>query len=176
MRTLELKDICGYVPHELKLFDKNGFMDCVLKVAGIMDGDIIFHGEHCKCKIVKEDEIKPILYPISSLYETRVHKGKEIIPIVECAKRSIHGVEWNNTVHKSKIVEDDYYILSYRDGYKYKFGYNKHEFWMEFQNKKFPVIQLPLFDYLNELKVDYRGLIESGLAIDVNTLEINPYK
>jgi hypothetical protein len=29
---------------------------------------------------------------------------------------------------------------------------------------------------LHELKIDYRGLIESSLAIDANTLETNPYK
>ena len=27
-----------------------------------------------------------------------------------------------------------------------------------------------------ELKIDYRGLIDVGLAIDVNTLDFNPYK
>jgi hypothetical protein len=32
------------------------------------------------------------------------------------------------------------------------------------------------FDYLNELKIDYRGLIDAGLAIDCNTLEKNPYE
>jgi len=36
--------------------------------------------------------------------------------------------------------------------------------------------QYQLFDYLHELKIDYRGLIDAGLAIDVNTLEVNPYK
>ena len=36
--------------------------------------------------------------------------------------------------------------------------------------------QIALFDYLNELKIDYRGLIDAGLAVDCNTLENNPYK
>ena len=36
--------------------------------------------------------------------------------------------------------------------------------------------QYQLFDYLHELKIDYRRLIDAGLAIDVNTLEVNPYK
>jgi hypothetical protein len=36
--------------------------------------------------------------------------------------------------------------------------------------------QAYLFDYLHELKIDYRNLIDSGLAIDANTLETNPYK
>ena len=34
---------------------------------------------------------------------------------------------------------------------------------------------LPLFDWLNEHRFDYRGLIEKGLAIEV-TEENNPYK
>jgi hypothetical protein len=167
MRTLELKDICGYVPHGLKVLINDEVCDVLLTLG------IRANKQNISTNI---ENGKPILHPISNMYRTIIHKGEKIIPIVECAKRSIHGVEWNNTVHKSKIVEDDYYILSFRDGYKYKFGYNKHGFWMEFENKKYPVIQFPLFDYLNELKIDYRGLIESGLAIDVNTLEINPYK
>jgi hypothetical protein len=36
--------------------------------------------------------------------------------------------------------------------------------------------QVALFDYLQELKIDYRNLIDSGLAIDAGTLETNPYK
>jgi hypothetical protein len=33
-----------------------------------------------------------------------------------------------------------------------------------------------LFDYLHEHFIDYRGLIDEGMAIDVNTLEKNPYE
>jgi hypothetical protein len=36
--------------------------------------------------------------------------------------------------------------------------------------------QLQLFDFLNELKIDYRGLIDDGVAVSVYDLEINPYK
>jgi hypothetical protein len=36
--------------------------------------------------------------------------------------------------------------------------------------------QYQLFDFLHELKIDYRGLIDAGLAVDCNTLEVNPYK
>lgn len=35
--------------------------------------------------------------------------------------------------------------------------------------------QYLLVDKLNEFKVDYRGLIARGLAIDCTTLEVNPY-
>jgi hypothetical protein len=35
--------------------------------------------------------------------------------------------------------------------------------------------QYKMFDYLNSRFIDYRNLIGRGDAIDVNTLEINPY-
>jgi hypothetical protein len=37
-------------------------------------------------------------------------------------------------------------------------------------------VKITLLDFLHELKIDYRGLINAGSVIDVNTLEINPYK
>jgi hypothetical protein len=36
--------------------------------------------------------------------------------------------------------------------------------------------QYHLWDFLDYMKFDYRGLIEDGLAVDVNTLEKNPYE
>ena len=36
--------------------------------------------------------------------------------------------------------------------------------------------QYQLFDYLHELKIDYRGLIDAGLAISVYDLDENPYE
>jgi hypothetical protein len=59
------------------------------------------------------------------------------------------------------------------------FIYNGNRFNLSWCNlpKGFPVVnQTILFDCMNELKIDYRGLIESGLAIDANTLKANPYK
>lgn len=36
--------------------------------------------------------------------------------------------------------------------------------------------QYHLFDYMNELKLDYRGLIDANLSVSVHDLPENPYK
>ena len=153
-RKLELFEIAGYFPHNLMWW--NG------KLWNGIDWGII------SSYLADGFEYKwyPILRPISDLYKTITHNGKEIVPIVELSKI------WE--------IEDAWY-----------FGLNKiadiDNGSLEFENGAFMILkrgfeftptpnQIPLFDYLNELKIDYRGLIEAGLAIDCNTLEDNPYK
>jgi hypothetical protein len=64
------------------------------------------------------------------------------------------------------------------DGYyEFHFGSKAGSFFMEHRDDDFPIYnQFVLFDYMNELKIDYRGLIYAGLAMSVYDLETNPYK
>ena len=39
-----------------------------------------------------------------------------------------------------------------------------------------PHYQYQMFDMMNEYMIDYRGLIQKGLAISVHDLDFNPYK
>jgi hypothetical protein len=170
MRTLELKDICGYLPHDLCAeVDIDDKME-ICKITVISNISIVLKTLHDKVFTgsVRRtfDEIKPILYPISSLYETGVHNGKEIIPIVECAKMAFPLGDW--LINQYNTTNS---LFSPQYG---RFGFEKESFWVE--DVDFVPNQVQLFDYLNELKIDCHGLIESGLAIDVNTLENNPYK
>jgi len=70
----------------------------------------------------------------------------------------------------AKIEGTDDYTLRYEKDYS-GFYYcdedgNLLTIWNQYQ----------LFDYLHELKIDYRGLIASGLAVSVYELKNNPYK
>jgi hypothetical protein len=158
MKTLELKDICGYLPHGLKIEDKEEF-------DGVINADYFIYNGVDIC------DIKPILRPPSDLYKTITHKGKEIIPIVECAKIAFPGCNWKLAykIDAADTVENNPYQLFMYDFYDgFTFRYNGGI--SDIRN------QYKLFYFLHELNIDYRGLIESGLAIDCNTLEINPYK
>jgi hypothetical protein len=176
-RKLELKDIAGYLPYELKM---------TKKLKGVDRGKLMIHLEsgstcynHLDCSELKKFNVYPILRPLSDLYRTITHNGKEIVPIVELAKISKPFIDWKISSRNTFAVdlsdylgkyfgyiksEERFYLLEdYNDGYESK---------IELSVKN----QYQLFDYLHELKIDYRGLIDAGLAIDVNTLENNPYK
>ena len=160
-RKLELRDIASYLPYGLKYITKNKYQ--------IIEGDK-------KIEIVTFDNIKHIylyagafdiiLRPLSDLYKTIVHNGKEIVPIVELAKIAFPKYDW-----LLEKIQDSYHAVS-------------GSIWFTFFNGSFYIDgiignpidnQYQLFDYMNELKIDYRGLIDAGLAVSVYDIE-NPYK
>jgi len=171
MKKLELKDICGYLPYELKVI-RNGFVGELLSIK--KDSTIT-----CSCSdwfenIGDNNPYKPILRPLSDLYKPIIHHGEEIVPIVELAK--IAGFkDCTNAMRPNRHGE--YFALS--DEGHFKFAYLSKDCAfaaqigvMILQTAK---NQYQLFDYLHELKIDYRGLIDAGLAISVHDLEFNPY-
>ena len=112
-------------------------------------------------------DIIPVLRPFSDLYRTISHNEQEIIPIVELAKIC--------DKHKNWVLGNECAVCNTSN---YYFGYNG-----DFMFYNLSLIRLShisnkyqLFDYLNSIFIDYRGLIDAGLAIDANTLESNPYK
>jgi hypothetical protein len=132
------------------------------------------------CACVPLKKVTPILRPLSDLYKTITHNGGKIIPIMELAK--IAGKELNlqwvidNGDIRVHGWEDDpdrfEYIFCYSDIFKL--------IELNWSGKGSNIVhyadQWPLYEYLHELKIDHRGLIPAGLAIDCNTLENNPYK
>ncbi|MDR0692565.1 MAG: hypothetical protein LBF69_05965 [Prevotellaceae bacterium] len=175
MRTLELKDIAGYLPHKLLVF-KCKDNSLLYEVSGIQmwDNVIILVDYYIDNKFDTDafnlSKVIPILRPLSDLYRPITHNGEEIIPIVECAKISFPNINWN-FIHKYAYFEMGKskwgyfeYIEHFRPGFSISFNNGYVENYYQ------------LFDYLHALKIDYRGLIDEGLAVDANKLEINPYK
>jgi hypothetical protein len=107
-----------------------------------------------------------ILRHLSDLYRTITHSGKEIVLIVELAKMSLPLGDW--------IINQNYITDYCFSGQYGNFGFKNGSFWVE--DIDTVPNQHELFDYLHELKIDYRGLIDAGLAIDVNTLDKNCYE
>jgi hypothetical protein len=174
MRTLELKDICGYLPHELHCLNCDGMVEMIDydNIGNLVRG-IELQDDAEDDEWVANQQYKPILRPLSVLYRTITHNGKEIIPIVECAKIHDDKTDWTCDLGECAL----------------RLAYDKKEpqIWFDFSQNGFHTgfdsygvvfvnNQFQLFDYLHELKIDCHGFIESGLAIDCNTLEYNHYK
>jgi len=160
-QKLELRDVAGYFPYELKFYFKEE--PHFTEIVGCSDDGFIYkERDYFWIPNISNDIAKPILRPLSGLYRTIVHNGEEIIPIVELAKIYIDR-DW---IFYKSFCLSGFYEFGYDDGF---FVYFKNE-------PKHLDNQYQLFDYLHELKIDYRRLIDEGLAIDCNTLENNPYK
>lgn len=163
MRALELKDICGYLPYEINYLHPDGVT--ILQASGILGilmqvkekGEITY-SSLCGCK--------PILRPMSYLTKEIHHKGETFVPIVELAKIAFPIWEWD--VDYNGCCESNRgCIFSYgEDG-----GFHVDGTITNAVPK-----QLEMFDKLSEWMFDYRGLIDGGMALDVNTLSENIYE
>jgi len=161
-RKLELKDICGYLPYGLKrIYLEEIFFGTITKY-----DNVSFNGN----KTIYRN-YKPILRPITDLYHQITHNGKELVPICEMAKM-VCDFNW--------VIGTDEFgnkCAVYREyGSKDTFGFKIGSFYKSDYSQNIVPYQYQLFDYLHELKVDYRGLIDSGLAVSVYDFPENPYK
>ena len=118
---------------------------------------------------------QPLLHPLSDLNKPIEHKGEKFVPIMELAKFLYKRI---SIAESFKLRGDRVYFESISYNY---FWYSKEMkcFCSMFENSDILVPvhnQLELFQQLLKWHFDLFGGIESGEAIDVNTLEINPYK
>jgi hypothetical protein len=170
MRKLELKKIVGYLPYNLCIYTEQNKRNYHIAVGFFGDGYIKFRNDRGNTRDVHISSVKIILRPLSDLYKTITHRGKEIIPIVKMAKMHNNRFGW--------FIPDNHMVAI---AGKYKFNldcFGDFTFYYDGEEKVEEKVnsQVELFDFLHELKIDYRGLIDNGLAIDANTLEQNPYK
>jgi len=189
MKTkLEFTDIAGNLPHGLKMCEvtEDGFT-LITQITGIQSLQnwrhvFLDHDDRVAIKDGKVVELeyssggysaelgnfsKPILRPVSDLYETIKHNGEEIIPIVELAK--IHDArpqEWelNSLADRAQLVEHKMVYFFFGSDADFHSGSSR------IGN------QPALWDFMHELKIDYRGLIGAGLAISVHDIPIPVYE
>lgn len=109
---------------------------------------------------------KPILRPMFDLVKEITHKGynddKPFIPLVELAKMRYP------TCSIFEVRNDCVYCSVQRNGELRLINI--------FYKEQIGELRFKEIDLLNRLHFDTRGLIESGEAIDVNTLDNNPYE
>ena len=144
MKTLELKDICGYLPYGLKYQWTN--MKSVRLIS--MTDEVDYSSQHSLSTAwewMMHRQARPILRPMSDLTKEITHRGEKFVPLDVFNDRG-HFIEFDAA------------------GLLYTVGGCMDSDW------------LMVFDKFHEWMFDYRGLISTGLAIDVNTLPENPYE
>ena len=174
MSKLELKHIVGYLPYGLEILRPDGRIS--LKLRGVCDSSYIFiENNEDHFGDLESNHNKPILRPLSDLVGNKT--ADEI---------GRHPLIYITSIYVEKII-------------KSKWEYSKYDFNWEGDNsamntgrsiatyngeiifdisKGDDVTYLPycIIEQLLEWQFDVHGLIEKGLAIDVNTLENNPYE
>ena len=139
-KELLLKDLTARLPYgvkiELSRWDMGEWIsinttlepECIEELLNDEDGDI---------------EVKPYLFPLSSMTEEQEKEIQEITgnPDYACITRKTDGLElWLNFIDTDPTI------------------------WLD------AIFEVQ--DYLNKNHFDYRGLIEKGLAIDATNLNI----
>ncbi len=168
---LLLKTLCSGLPYGLKLCRIDRIYDLVIsnRTFSFLNGVEIDD-------VLKEEinGFKPILYDLSYLTKPIWHKGEKIVPLQ--LLNEMRGVSVESKEYKYDVFEDNEYWCYWGDKKYYGFSFEKQT--MSFYNIGSAGIspQLELFEKLDELHIDYRGLIDLGLAVIVDTLKENPYK
>lgn len=132
---------------------------------------------------VKKSSKKLVLHPLSDLTKPIEHRGETFVPMFELANICYNNIFTTKpTIKEYEVLFDDtaFRFIGYTDEerisltYVDDFNRNEFEFWLS--KNKMKIKQLVLFQKLIEWKFDIANLISKGEAIDVNTLDINPYK
>ena len=144
---ITLENICSYLPYGLKWHEKINNHS--------RTGDVTI--ENLKGFINGEYISKIALYPMDLTKPIQVD-GKEIYPVVELAKQEYRECYFgsNESYSQFEMCEIELSIIGICSDIE--------------------TITLPMAIWLFRHKFDVFGLIEKGLAVDVNTLETNPYE
>lgn len=143
-KELLLKDLCARLPYGIKFLREswNYEWDQELSVIEVLE-DIDKDGYINRTKVYNVEDIKPYLFPLSSMTEEQEKEIQEIVgnPDNACIIRKTDGLElWLNFIDTDPTI------------------------WVD------TIFEVQ--DYLNKNHFDYRGLIPMGLAIDATNLNI----
>lgn len=144
---------------------------CTLK--GILNG--LYCDEHgnVDCEI---NDCMPILRPLDLTKEIE-HGGEKFVPIVELAKISGLSPRKISAVSNNKVICDAKGWRSFSE-----FSFNNNSFNIanfrhgDLLYMNWNIDQMMLFQELIYWHFDIYNLISKNQAIDINTLETNPYK
>lgn len=154
----------GYIT-DLSTYNNGSEINGVLTLQNGLTVDFDF-------KLGEESELKLIYHSLSDLTKEIEHNLKKVIPIIElfeivdggsCTKDKVF-IEENELFCKISNCTSE--LIYYHD--KKFFNYISLDYHLE---DTYPIFnQLELFEKLHEWHFDIYGLIENGLAIDINTL------
>ena len=152
---LELKHLVGYLPYGLKVQTNKG----LLELTTIKNGEPEYP---FWCETFGDFENEDYNYSRLKGYRGRGFAIEDVIPILRPLSdltKEIDGV-----VH---FVE----LAKMFDGSMHSFSFSYGDCFLKPKNGSIKISDIHLFGYLFQHNFDVYGLIERGLAIDVNTIE-----
>ena len=172
MEKIELKHLAPYLPYGLKIEAR------IVKFPDFSSR--ILNGYLYEDFKLGDIEIIPILRPLSDLI-----KAIPFVPMSELFDvcfESLYGLGSEDMLSDFIACEDhgDRYLFHVRgiedNDFEYALWLHLDKLWFSFEvnNANMMVPQLKIFEKLFELHIDVFGLIEAGLAIDINTLTNPP--
>ena len=141
MKKLELKHLAPYLPYGLKIMRPDN--RTILEMVGLVSDWMIFHEEHGETFGAIHGYSKPILRPLSDLTKEIEHNGEKFMPIEKLKETGVNCFAG---------CSDDLYLKTLRP-------------------YDIPDLQYYEFQQMIIWHFDCFGLIDEGLAIDINTLE-----
>ena len=141
-KELLFKDLCARLPYNVKCYNSKYRPDLAEEIICIT----VNYNHPCVqlgTYLYKLEQVKPYLFPLSSMTEEQEKEIQEITgnPDYACITRKTDGLElWLNFIDTDPTI------------------------WLD------TIFEVQ--DYLNKNHFDYRGLIEKGLAIDATGLNI----
>lgn len=165
---LELKHLAPYLPYELKI-RCGEISHPILTCADTNEFEIAIK------EVFINSAYKPILRPLSDLTKEIEVNGEKFVPLYNIC--SMQGFtmpnikncefEFHCQFNKTATITMDGWIFRYLDKEK-SFWLNGIAEWSKKHQKSNR--QLEMFEKLFEWHFDVFGLIEKGLAVDINTL------
>lgn len=181
MRKLQLADICGYFPYNIE-FSIKEILGVKTVLAGPFTQGVEYNNRMVSISWIYrniDNGIKPILRPMSDLCKPIIVEGynndEEFVPLQKIAEiyGYLHNGElvgnlWGYDVH----ICDDYqdYYFGWDKDWFYHFNLYGDYYEQQVCNGEDLPFKLEIIDLLNQLHFDYRGLIEEGLAVDINKI------
>lgn len=164
---LELKHLAVYLPYDV---------DCIANARAFGAGDLIKKMDcYMMMNLVNNDTTyKPILRPLSDLAKEITHKGETFVPIVKIAE--LFGLKVEKFEHEGNILYGWDERL-HDDVQGYEFAYcDKGLFgvWFDTADASAPLYTYCSYDSIQlllEWNFDIFGLIDAGLAVDINSLQ-----
>jgi hypothetical protein len=145
------KDLCARLPYGVKIYAKYIDIDTEVEKIGVLsmvdnDAVVAFTTDDTNCYIyVTINEVKPYLFPLSSMTEEQKKEFKEISKC-ECEIKDYGGYD----------SEGVYLIEIGKYEYEHDIDITVEQFYFNDE----------IIDWLNRNNFDYRGLIPMGLAND----------
>lgn len=167
MKQLQLKDICCYLPYGLKIkYEEEDTIWIINPLAYETDYDKgelqLFHALSAQAK--------PLLRPMSMLYQTIVHEGKEEAPIIELAKIALPETINIEQQLPCGSLNWPIAICDYKNSTVEFYWDDKGCFIADgWETGMLDINQWKLTDWLSSRLFDFRALIGKGLAIKMET-------